>query len=92
MAWLLVAGAALADGKQQVRPSATVEVLDERAQIDDVISRLKSEPAPPATAQELRAERLPPPPPTESELKRTNKNQTTRRVHRERLEHTTHKH
>ena len=58
--WLLLpvvlAGATLARGEEprsQVRATTTVEVLDDKAQIDDVISRLKQHPAE-AGAQEAK--------------------------------------
>ena len=62
VAVLSVAGSAWADGTQRVKPSSTVEVLDDKAQIDDVISRLKDEPRTTNGTNELRADRVPPPP------------------------------
>ncbi|HEX9105342.1 MAG TPA: hypothetical protein VF997_24195 [Polyangia bacterium] len=63
-------GAAFADDTR-VRTSATVEVIDDKAQIDDVISRLraqqaldKQKAAPPQQAGSLKVER--PAPPTSS--------------------------
>jgi hypothetical protein len=56
---------AYADPQTGVRPRHTVEVLDDRAQIDDVISRLKQQPAPErssASADSLKNERPPLPP------------------------------
>jgi hypothetical protein len=62
---LLAAQVARADPQKGVRPRHTVEVLDDRAQIDDVIARLKQQPAPersPASADSLKSERPPLPP------------------------------
>jgi hypothetical protein len=85
-----VGAAAYADDTH-VRTSATVEVLDEKAQIDDVISRMRAQQAReakphPSTLHEER----PPAPPSSSESHRTvgpdGKSQPpgTRRPNRER--------
>jgi len=84
-------GSARADEPQRVKPSATVEVLDDKAQIDDVISRLKNEPQKPAPKSDPHANRLPPPPPVEKDLKRGAKNPPPP-PRRERLERVNHKH
>jgi hypothetical protein len=48
------------DTRQKVKPRTTVEVLDDKAQIDDVISRLRSAPPVDKTAEKpLRDERPP---------------------------------
>ena len=63
----LVGGVAWAD-ETRVRTTTTVEVLDDKAQIDDVISRLRATPASDRAAS-LRQER-PPAPTTASESRR----------------------
>jgi hypothetical protein len=81
-------GTARGDEPLKIRPSATVEVIDDKAQIDDVISRLKSEPPKKAAgADELRANRLPPPPANDKDLKRTAKAGPPNRVRRDRIDH-----
>ena len=92
MALLAVVGTASADEPQQVRHSATVEVLDDKSQIDDVISRLKSEPARDAPKTDPRTNRLPPPPSVERDPKRAPKPPTPHPLRRERHERTLHKH
>jgi hypothetical protein len=65
------AGAALADEAHKVKPSATVEVLDDKAQIDDVITRLlNNKSTETTTSVDLKTLRPPAPPPTEKDLKR----------------------
>jgi hypothetical protein len=68
------AGPALADDAR-VRTSATVEVLDDKAQIDDVISRLRAQPERDGELRErtatLQQDRPPAPPPSATaELRR----------------------
>ena len=82
LACLALAGSARADD-QRVKPSATVEVLDDKAQIDDVISRLKPETQKPSRSDEPN-ERLRPPPPAPKELDRNGKNRPHHPPRRER--------
>jgi len=91
-ALLALAGVARADETLKVKPSATVEVLDDKAKIDDVISRLQEEPPKEGPKSELRANRLPPPPPVEKDLRRNlPKSATSHRPHHEH-ERNAHKH
>jgi hypothetical protein len=86
LALLLCIGSAQADETQSVRPSATVEVLDDKAQIDDVISRLKSEPVKTPPKSEPQSKRFPTPQSGDKELKRRGKGAQQNRLQRERLE------
>jgi hypothetical protein len=65
---LALGSAARADAQQKIKPQATVEVLDDKAQIDDVISRIHNET--PQQSGSLKTDR-PPPPPIDKQLKKT---------------------
>jgi hypothetical protein len=65
VAWLFVAvGASAHADERHVRTTATVEVLDDKAPIEDVISRMRAERA---GTTALKRERLPAPPPARVE-------------------------
>jgi len=85
VAWLFVAiGASAHADEQRVRTTATVEVLDDKAPIEDVISRMRAEHA---GTTALKHERPPAPPPrTERSAGPDSKRQLpgTRRASRER--------
>ena len=75
-------GTAFAD--EPVHARATVEVLDDKTQIDDVISRFTKDAAHDATTtSDLKSYRPNPPPPTDKDLKRNGppKPPPTHRVH-----------
>ncbi len=91
-AWLTIAGAGSAARAQDqgVKPRATVEVLDDKAEIDEVIARLQksgAQHAPPSDA-ELKSARPPLQEALPNEKKAPNpaesKNQLWRRPQRER--------
>jgi hypothetical protein len=97
MTWLAAAAAtARADDTRvrsddtRVRGSATVEVLDDKTQVDDVISRLRAQPQTDsragAAAQAVKLERPPAPPPANRAATLEPKEQQpgTRRPNRER--------
>jgi hypothetical protein len=65
VAWLLLAaGASAGADERRVHTTTTVEVLDDKAPIDDVISRMRDERA---GTMALKHERLPAPPPAKAE-------------------------
>jgi hypothetical protein len=85
-AFLCVVGTsavAFAGDKQNVRPSSTVEVLDDKAQIDDVISKMKDLPPPAPAKEELKHDR-PQLPPAEKDQKGESKSSPLRKPHHER--------
>ena len=79
-----LAGSAFADDRG-VKPRSTVEVLDDKAQVDDVISRLSGTRAEAPKPPELKAERPAPPELTvDKKTPQVDKRAPWRRPHHER--------